>query len=81
MTVLFDLAHGIANGTVNYTGIGEVPVMLELHVRKLLDNDDDPAARIAHLILLAMAAQRAVDLRLRRSDDNDSDDYDDCSYG
>jgi hypothetical protein len=81
MTILFDLARGVADGTVNYSGFGEVPVALVQHVRGQMEVDHDTSVRVARLILQSMAAQRAMDLRLRDGEDGPDWDRDwDCAY-
>jgi hypothetical protein len=63
------------------------PRALVLHIRGLVEVDHDTSIRIARLVLQAMAAQRAVDLRNQYLRDQhpqdqhpqDNDDYDDCA--
>ena len=72
---LFDVAYGIADGSVDYSGTS-VPIELAAAVAETI-TADSTVTEVAALVLRAMAAQRAVDLRLR--DLEDDRDYSDCA--
>jgi hypothetical protein len=76
---LFNLAQGIAEGRVGYTGLDGVPAELVAAVRAALDIDipDTGLIPVARLILRAMAAMRAIDLR----DAENGNDFGDCAAG
>jgi hypothetical protein len=75
---LLDIARRLAAGQLDYTGISEVPIEL---TAKIIDTlrivDEHVATRIGRLILRAMAAQHAVDVR--NHENALVDDYSDCA--
>jgi hypothetical protein len=71
--ILFDIAYGIAEGRVDYSGLS-VPTTLHAAVADATGLSSETALTCAAIVLRAMAVQKAVVSRLQ----DDGDGFNDC---
>jgi hypothetical protein len=76
--ILSDIANGIVEQRIDYSGISEAPATLVAAVCSELGVGEVTGVRIAQLILRAMTTQYAIDSQLRDEGD-DFSDFSDCA--